>query len=163
MSSRLKGILGGLALASVMFPPLGQALGREDAPALGAAGLQTPHADRGGDVLSPGALPIAETGPLEMPVMKDAANACTLTKAGIPSFYSNIYASGDVTVTYYDPVACGDTPTYPFKITSLDFTLFDHAGAVWPVLVDVVVYHMAVPGDTSGGPGAELCRSSVSG
>lgn len=45
-----------VAMARLMFVSVGQALGGEGASALGAAGLQAPHADRTGDVVSTDAL-----------------------------------------------------------------------------------------------------------
>jgi hypothetical protein len=94
---------------------------------------------------------------------KGGRDYCQLTGFnGTPSFFITDYGTGDQTVQYIDPVDCGATTTYPFEITSLDFSLWDDGGAMsYPVLVDVVVYDMATPGNPCAGPGAELCRTTA--
>ncbi|MFQ5500110.1 MAG: hypothetical protein ACE5FH_10620, partial [Candidatus Zixiibacteriota bacterium] len=87
---------------------------------------------------------------------------CTLkhhndTAAG---FYSG-YDNGIRTVSYFDPSSCG-SPTYPFEIQSFSFTLFDDGGYQWPVLVDIVIFDISADNDSCSGPGAELCRTTVS-
>ena len=72
------------------------------------------------------------------------------------------YMPGWQTVTYFDPATCPGVPTYPFEITALSFTLYDMYGSSpWPYPIDVVVYDMLQPGDPCQGPGAELCRFTV--
>jgi Thrombospondin type 3 repeat/Dockerin type I domain len=99
---------------------------------------------------------------LQSPQMSGIKAGCTLQKfSGNPMYYLGAYANGAATVTYFNPVTCGSLPTYPFEIQSLSFTLYDFGGCKWPVTIDIVVYDMAVPGDSCGGPGAEKCRFAV--
>lgn len=58
---------------------------------------------------------------------------------------------------YVDPTACGGA-VYPFEITSLSFTLINSVGILWPGYMDVIVYDMAVPGDSCSGPGDIICH-----
>ncbi len=80
----------------------------------------------------------------------------------VMGFYSG-YIQGEQTMMYVDPAVCG-APTYPFEIVEFSFLLFDPPDGYdprprkWPLLLDVVVYDMSLPGDSCGGPGAELCR-----
>ena len=63
---------------------------------------------------------------------------------------------------YFDPAVCG-SPTYPFEITGVSFTLLDPPASIdlryykWPVRVDVVVYAPNGP-VACYGPGQEMCR-----
>lgn len=99
--------------------------------------------------------------PIEKPVPLDY---CLLAKTnGAISSYFPGYSLGVRTVTYFDPTVCPGTPTYPFEITAISFPLYDDgAGNQWPVQVDIVVFDMAVAGDPCQGPGAELCRFTIS-
>lgn len=88
---------------------------------------------------------------------------CGLAKTnGAAAYLYGGYVPPIQTVTYFDPTVCPGVPTYPFEITSFSFTLYDWAGNTWPYPIDVVVYDMAVSGDPCQGPGAELCRFTVS-
>ncbi|MEW5923038.1 MAG: dockerin type I repeat-containing protein [Candidatus Zixiibacteriota bacterium] len=88
--------------------------------------------------------------------------ACQLTKFNSPpTYYLSWLALGDIVIEYFDPAACGVDPTYPFEITSFSFTLYTWTTVQWPVTLDVVVYDLAVAGDDCGGPGQELCRTSI--
>jgi hypothetical protein len=93
----------------------------------------------------------------------NARDACTLLKhnpddsvLGLSSGYEQCNA----TVTVFDPAECG-SPTYPFGITSLEFSLLSFTGWQWPIEIDIVIYD-ALPGDGScAGPQAELYRLPV--
>jgi hypothetical protein len=95
-------------------------------------------------------------------ILDQVPGACHLRKASETGVsYWQGYDIGFGTYTYFDPsVHCG-TPTYPFQITVFSFTLFDPGGYIWPAMVDVVVYDLALSGNSCGGPGTELCRFSV--
>jgi len=93
-----------------------------------------------------------------------ARGPCTLSYTdGILNGWFQGFSAGMQNISYYDPATCPSLPAYPFEITDFSFTLYDWGdGTVqWPVTVDVVVYDMAVQGDSCSGPGAELCRVSV--
>ena len=92
--------------------------------------------------------------------------ACTMWRHWIEDTvlgYSSTYNSGERTVTYFDPAACGSGP-YPFQITGFAFTLLDPPAQAdirqykWPVEIDVVVYDLYSASDSCLGPGAELYR-----
>ena len=92
--------------------------------------------------------------------------ACELSRHWVEDTilgYSSSYKTGERTVTYFDPAACGAGP-YPFKITGFSFTLldplniFDPRTFKWPVQLAVVVYDLYSPADSCLGPGAELYR-----
>lgn len=95
-------------------------------------------------------------------VTADMPEACQLSKyeLGNPWYNSN-WHPGDRAVTFFDPIDCPGTTTYPFDITSLDFQLHVYAGS-YPVDVDIVVFDMLDPDDECQGPGAELYRFSYS-
>ena len=95
-------------------------------------------------------------------VTRGIPGACQLSKyePENPWYNSNWYP-GDRAVTFFDPIDCPETPTYPFEITSLDFQLHVYAGS-YPVDVDIVVFDMLDPDDECQGPGAELYRFSYS-
>ena len=76
------------------------------------------------------------------------------------SFYSG-FDPGDRIVTYFEPSVECSSPTYPFEIQSFSITLFDGGGYQWPVDIDIVVFALA-GADSCSGPGAELCRFTVS-
>ena len=86
--------------------------------------------------------------------------ACYLHKYG--NFFSG-YATGqapdDRIVTYFDPATCG-SPTYPFQIQSVRFSLVGFVGTPWPVGMDVVVFEPN-SGTACSGPGPELFRYHV--
>jgi ferredoxin len=95
--------------------------------------------------------------------------ACTMWRHWIEDTilgYSSTYATGERTVTYFDPAACETNP-YPFQITGFAFTLLDPPNSVdtrtfkWPVQLDVVVYDLYSAPDSCLGPGAELRRISL--
>lgn len=88
--------------------------------------------------------------------------ACTLTRSnGVPSSYFGSYVPGMRTVTYMDPSVLCASPQYPLQLNSITFTLYGFTGAVWPVTVDVVVFAMANSPTVCAGPGAELCRFTI--
>jgi hypothetical protein len=109
----------------------------------------------------PRATAIPEGQIFKIPAPEGAKDACALNKAGAASYYFSGFVLDDANVTFYNPVTCGFTPTYPFEITGFSFTLYNDGSMVWPVVMDVVVYDMAVAGDSCAGPGAELCRMTV--
>ncbi|MBU8935021.1 MAG: thrombospondin type 3 repeat-containing protein [candidate division Zixibacteria bacterium] len=76
--------------------------------------------------------------------------------------FSSGWVQGDRIVSYHEPAECG-TPTYPFEISTVDLILYGSSagGFVWPVEIDIVVFDLAVPGDSCYGPGDELCRVSA--
>ena len=87
---------------------------------------------------------------------------CGLVKTNGAGGSFATFMPGWQNVTYFDPATCPGVPTYPFEITALSFTLIDGWGSSpWPYPVDVVVYDMLQPGDPCQGPGAELCRFTV--
>jgi hypothetical protein len=87
---------------------------------------------------------------------------CGLAKSNGVGSSVVTYSPGWQTVTYFDPATCPGVPTYPFEITAFSFTLYDSWGSFpWPYTIDVVVYDMLQPGDPCQGPGAELCRFTV--
>jgi len=87
-------------------------------------------------------------------------DACQLTEFnGTPAWIQFYWDEGDGSVQYFDPADCGSTPTYPFRINSLDFTLYadyedpDYSYFDFPVELDVVVYDLTESGDPCDGPG----------
>ncbi len=107
--------------------------------------------------------------PVNWPSIRDVKATCSLFKHkpddSILGFNSG-YDQGQRTVTYFDPTEC-DTIAYPFEITGLCFTLVDPPDIYdpriykWPVMLDVVVFDLAVSTDSCFGPGDELCRVSL--
>jgi hypothetical protein len=96
-----------------------------------------------------------------LPEVGTTRAACELVKHNLQDTvigYSSDVETGDRMVTYFDPAVCG-SPTYPFEVSSMSFTLIAFAGYTWPVEIDVVVY--AGTSNPCDGPGAELCRVSV--
>jgi len=100
---------------------------------------------------------------------KEGRDACQLTKFnGTPSWIQFYWDIGDGSVQYFDPGDCGSGPTYPFEITSLQFTLYvDYESTsynymTFPVEMDIVVYDLAAGGDPCDGPGDVLYRFSIS-
>lgn len=89
---------------------------------------------------------------------QDSRAACELFKHNpddsVLGFYSG-YTTGEQTVTFFDPAACG-SPAYPFSITSLSFPLLGLTGFSWPVDIEVVIYNSS--GGNCNGPQAELYR-----
>ena len=85
--------------------------------------------------------------------------ACMLQKHNnIPAGYWGAWTNGMAAITFFNPLTCGSVATYPFEVQSLSFSLFGYTGSIWPVTVDIIVYEMANPADSCGGPGAEKCR-----
>ncbi|GEM_PF-1163087 len=80
-------------------------------------------------------------------------------------FYWDI---GDGSVQYFDPADCGDSPTYPFEITSIEFSLYvnyddpNHTYFSFPVEMDIVVYQLTTIGNPCQGPGTKIYRFSLS-
>jgi len=105
---------------------------------------------------------VAIENPQAVPMLEPRAS-CTMSKtSGAGAFYLTTYQAGTGTYTYFNPsLLCPPPPTYPFEINAFSFTLYDWANCVWPALVDVVVYTLAQPPNSCSGPGAELCRYSV--
>jgi len=94
------------------------------------------------------------------PLEKSAA--CQMVKHnGTPASYFSQYQTGVGTYTYFDPAVECTSPTYPFQITALSFTLYGFTGTVWPAQLSVVVYDVMPSGNLCDGPGAELCRYSL--
>jgi len=104
--------------------------------------------------------------PLQFDRLFDTRDTCTIYRHWpedtILGFYSG-YTYGEQTLMYIDPAPCG-SPTYPFEISAFSFILFDPPDGYdprtyqWPLLLDVVVYDMALPPDSCNGPGFEVCR-----
>ncbi len=109
-------------------------------------------------------IPIQEVQSLLPPTPSPMA-ACSIVKhLGTSAWAHSGLEAGMQIVVYHNPaIECAVVPTYPFEITTFSFTLYDYmpGTVVWPAMIDVVVYDMAIPGDSCGGPGAELCRVSV--
>ncbi len=104
-----------------------------------------------------------------LPDGKEITTSCTLLKHIVDDTvlgYNSGYETGQRTVMYFDPAEC-DSPTYPFEITGLSFTLLDPPDAYdpriykWPVELDVVVYELYSAADSCLGPGTEICRVPV--
>jgi hypothetical protein len=74
--------------------------------------------------------------------------------------FSSTLSEGERMVTLFDPATCG-SPTYPFSIDSLSFTLIHFTGAQWPLTLDVVVYSPQTVNDSCEGPSVEMCRQQV--
>lgn len=88
---------------------------------------------------------------------------CPMAKTnGTIASYWSAYSLGTRTVTFFDPANFCAPVVYPYEITDLSFSLYDPGGYQWPVQLDVVVFDMADPNDFCAGPGAELCRVTVS-
>ena len=90
--------------------------------------------------------------------------ACQLSNyTGPASYYSGAWATGNRYVDLHNPEDCSADPAVPFEITSVDFSLHDPGGSVWPCSVTVVVYdaYYNLTPDTCWYPGAELCRQYV--
>ncbi len=105
----------------------------------------------------------------ETAIAKNALAGCELLRHWVDDTilgYSSSYETGERTVTYFDPAACGSGP-YPFSITGFSFTLLDPLNIYdsrtykWPVQLAVVVYDMYSPADSCLGPGMELYRLPV--
>jgi thrombospondin type 3 repeat protein len=106
--------------------------------------------------------------PIRLPLPKGIDTECTLFKHIVDDSvlgYNSTYDSGQITVTYFDPIECG-APAYPFEVTALTFTMldpndiYDPRQFKWPVQVEVVLYDV-LSLDSCFGPGAELCRVPV--
>lgn len=118
--------------------------------AAGAAAETGPTGNQKFEVFHP-------TTPINWELSRDT---CTLFKHDLQDTvigFSSDLELGDQIVTYFDPVTCG-TPTYPFEIKSLSFTLVAFAGYHWPLDLEIVVYSA---GDPCDGPAAELCRFPI--
>jgi hypothetical protein len=88
---------------------------------------------------------------------------CGMTRSSTtPAGYWGQYQAGIGTYSYFDPALFCADPVYPYEITAFSFVLYDPAASVytWPAEVDIVVYG-AGGGGACGGPGAELCRYSL--
>lgn len=107
--------------------------------------------------------PILRSRRVKSPLPRGTAVTCLLFKhSGTGVGYWSAYAEGIATVTYFDPSVCG-SPTYPFDITAMAFTLYDDgSGMQWPVLLDVAVYDLTGSEDPCDGPGSVICTLSVS-
>jgi hypothetical protein len=68
------------------------------------------------------------------------------------------FVSGEGLYTFFNPAEGCGAPVYPYEITTFQFML---GGSTSQVNVDIVVYGMAVSGDSCGGPGVELYRKTV--
>ncbi len=106
---------------------------------------------------------------VRLPDLWDTKDQCTLFKMIVDDTvlgYSSGYQTDDRTVCYYDPAECG-APTYPYEVNSLSFVLLDPFDIwdprvyKWPVELDVILFDAYDPVDSCLGPGAELCRVSV--
>jgi hypothetical protein len=88
---------------------------------------------------------------------------CTMVKHnGAAASYWSGYQNGTGTYTYYNPEVECAAPIYPFEITSFTFSLYDDgSGIVWPAQIDIVVYYPVTAYDSCSGPGAEVCRYSL--
>jgi len=105
---------------------------------------------------------------VRLPLFKGTDDECTLFKHIVDDSvlaYNSTYDTGQITVTYFDPVECG-APAYPFEVTGLTFTMLDPYDIYdprifkWPVQVEVVLYDVLSP-DSCFGSGTELCRVPV--
>ncbi|MFH2056717.1 MAG: hypothetical protein ABIJ61_12220 [bacterium] len=84
--------------------------------------------------------------------------ACAMTKAnGTFASYFGGFEPGMLNVTYFNPVTECGAPAYPFEITDFSFMLYDF-WSVGSANLDIVIFDMAVAGDSCAGPGQELCR-----
>jgi len=101
-----------------------------------------------------------------LPASQGDVAACTMWRHWIEDTilgYSTTYGTGDRTVTYFDPAACG-AGSYPFQITGFSFTLLDPPNLLdprlykWPAQIDVVLFDLYSITDSCLGPGAELYR-----
>ncbi|MCX6835185.1 MAG: hypothetical protein NTW07_08660 [candidate division Zixibacteria bacterium] len=68
------------------------------------------------------------------------------------------FVPGEGIYTFFNPAEGCGAPVYPYEITTFQFML---GGSTNQVNVDIVVYDMAVSGDSCGGPGVELYRKTV--
>ena len=75
---------------------------------------------------------------------------------GSIAYYFGSFGAGDGVAAYMDPATCPDPPPYPFRVTDAHFYLYNFAGAVWPVQIQVNVRDL-VGGDSCNGTGAILC------
>jgi hypothetical protein len=103
---------------------------------------------------------------IQLPEAQGGEAACELSRHWVEDSvlgYSSTYKTGQRTVTYFDPAACGSVP-YPFKITEFSFTMldpldiFDSRTFKWPVQLAVVVFDLYSGTDSCLGPGTELYR-----
>jgi uncharacterized protein (TIGR02145 family) len=99
---------------------------------------------------------LAFSSPGELENLSASCQMTHVTSTSSWTFLSG-FVPGEGIYTYFDPLGCG-TPTYPFEMTSFSFML---GGATTQVSVDIVAYGLAVPGNSCGGPGAELFRTTV--
>ncbi len=92
---------------------------------------------------------------------KSPAEACVLQKHNcLATGFMRGQLPHDIIVTYFDPAICG-SPTYPFEITALSFSMYGEPGTQWPVGMDVVVFALAEAGNSCSGPGDELYRFHI--
>lgn len=121
------------------------------------------------DARPPEFLTIPSTDRIQQPAVRSAEAECELWRHWIEDSvlgYSSTYETGQRTVTYFDPAACGTGP-YPFRLTGFSFTLldpgniFDSRTFKWPVQLAVVVFDLNSPEDSCLGPGAELYRVPI--
>jgi|GEM_PF-4194419 len=68
------------------------------------------------------------------------------------------FVSGEGIYTFFNPEADCGAPAYPYEITAFQFML---GGSTDQVNLDLVVYDVAVSGDSCGGPGVELYRTTL--
>jgi PKD repeat protein len=108
---------------------------------------------------------IPEASQIESPDRNLTQEACQLTEFnGIARWVMFYWDIGDGSVQYYDPADCGASTTYPFRITSLQFSLYtstanpSYTYMSFPVAMDVVVYDLAESGDPCDGPGNIIYR-----
>lgn len=88
---------------------------------------------------------------------RDPQANCQLTRfnGNAAHTLTDIYGYDEI-VQFFDPANCGPGVTCPFEIQSVEFTLQDVPGAIWPCTVDVVI-HRVYPcpvgnGDTCWAP-----------
>lgn len=115
----------------------------------------------GGNRPNPRFVGFTDKGHFTCPSDKQSAEYCVLQKHNcVCTGYAEGQMPHDIIVTYFDPSVCG-SPTYPFEITSLSFSMYAKPGWQWPVGMDVVVFAPAEAGNNCSGPAEELCRFHI--
>jgi hypothetical protein len=117
-------------------------------------------------VLRTGAAKIMDGQSVQALRSPDTSYECQLTMFNGYAYHKlSGYSDSVRTVQYFDPKDRGYDSTYPFAITSLDFTLYGILGDwQWPCTVDVVVYNSidSIHGeDTCTVPDSDLCRFQI--
>jgi hypothetical protein len=99
-------------------------------------------------------------GPTPPAMLGDKAYCVIQNDDGSIAYYFGAFQAGDGIAVYMDPMTCGVPNPYPFRVTDAHLYLYNFAGAIWPVQIQVNVEEL-VGGDSCNGPtGTVLCSET---